>query len=311
MAAIDEREVKFKQYGNNYFQLRAANKGFIDGVLTELPAISMSTDWVAGPMESINSFIDETFNNAFVEYLGSNANAANGGYKRYLAVGENNAKVYNGSSRLTFDLKWRVYPGQKIGTYTTSTANECLSFIKHCVPSDDMSSISITDVIRNVGVAADGAVELMKNATSEYEAADWKMDKDMQVDKALARFKENQNRVNGIDENGNKTGKPEKAYNEKDDAQKIGYENLTNKNEEDLKVFNNEQIRGAALFYLCIYYKNVFNDELPVNIKNFTATPSKEWNKDAKNHYYWDFSVTCEMNEIPSVPGWHQKLIKF
>lgn len=292
---------KFYEYGNNYFMLQGGDSGagHIDGILTELPPINMSTDWVAGPYESINSFFEELLNNDFVEFLAINGNAAadqnTSTYHRYLPVGENNSRTYNSCSRLSFNLKWRVYAGQRIGTQKTSTFEDCMEFIKNLVPSDEMSKVSINNLKDNVIAAAEGAGELIKLATKEYA-------------------KESKRRINATD---GATAMANKFKNNNDnpvdpwvDVKDKNARNnmtraanaLTNTDAQN-KGLKRYDFRGATLCTLHIY-KKLFPRGIPVNIKSFNVTPSKEWNKDKERNYYYDFEVNCEVNEIPSSPQW-------
>lgn len=289
------------EYGNNYFVLQGgdADTGRIDGILTELPPISMSTDWVAGPYESINSFFEELLNNDFVEFLAINGNAAAGQntstYHRYLPVGENNSRTYNSCSRLSFDLKWRVYAGQRIGTQKTSTFEDCMKFIKNLVPSDEMSKVSINNLKDNVIAASEGAGELIKLATKEYaEESERRINATDDATTMANKFKNNND--NPVDpwadeQDENARNNMSRAANAlaNTDVQNVG-----------LKRY---EFRGATLCTLHIY-KKLFPRGIPVNIKSFNVKPSKEWNKDAKQNYYYDFEVNCEVNEIPSSPQW-------
>lgn len=307
-------EKNFSEYGNNYFRLQggAAGAGSIDGILTELPALNMSTDWVAGPMESINGFFDELLNNDFVEFLAMNANSTASNdtakYHRYLGVGENTSRTYNGCSRLSFDLKWRVYAGQKIGTQKTSNYDDCLKFIKNLVPSDTMSQVSIGNLADNIICAADGAAEIVKAGTESYSNSAWAITSGMAASGMVRRYKENAGRTNAasggnvITSGGgaNETA----AWNTTNSGANFGYTSITAaSNDTTLKTYNDSFIRGANLCTLHIY-DSIFPSGIKVNVKSFNVTPAKEWNEDANQNYYYDFEVNCETNEIHSVNNW-------
>lgn len=296
-------EKNMGEYGNNYFILQGgdARTGRIDGILTELPPISMSTDWVAGPYESINSFFEELLNNDFVEFLAINGNAAAGQntstYHRYLPVGENNSRTYNSCSRLSFDLKWRVYAGQRIGTQKTSTFEDCMKFIKNLVPSDEMSKVSINNLKDNVIAAAEGAGELIKLATKEYsDESEKKIKAEDDAATMANKFKNN----NASTDNPWADIEDDTVRDHMSWASNALAAVNPNSRDSGLTTYN---FRGATLCTLHIYPK-LFPRGIPVNIKSFNVTPSKEWNKDKEQNYYYDFEVNCEVNEIPSSPQW-------
>ena len=75
----------------------------------------------------------------------------------------------------------------------------------------------------------------------------------------------------------------------------------------DARVANSISSYGAQLYKLTIY-PFIFKEPLVVYISSWTAKPSKEMNGD--NYYYYDFTLSCTMDQVPCAVTWRQNILQ-
>lgn len=281
------------EYGNSYFTL-SCSQGTIYGVLSEMPSFGMSTEWEEGPQAALNNFIAETVNNEKVEFLAMAAAGGASSYKRFLANGENNARTYKTCSRLEFNLKFRVYSGQNIGTESQSGPGTVFKCLSGAFPPESMGSgnFDFKDLLKNGVAAAEGLEEIFKELTTEKtpESA-------------------------GGEPAGGSTPTPTPTP-ASTPAQAQSGVPLENKKEFAKTKLNEmsdttvDMTGQSNLIGACIYYLNIMNyffkKPIPVVITGFSYTPSKEVHTSSKKSrsFYYDFEITCHTWEIMSADTW-------
>lgn len=73
------------------------------------------------------------------------------------------------------------------------------------------------------------------------------------------------------------------------------------------RVANSVSSYGAQLYKLTIY-PFIFKEPLIVYISSWTAKPSKEMNGDS--YYYYDFTLSCTMDQVPCAGTWRQNILQ-
>jgi hypothetical protein len=273
---------KYAEYGNNYFMLYTYYPGFegfltADGVMQEMPAISMSTEWENSPAASVGEELDKALNNEFLEFCAMKTTNANTPIMRRKDA--LTSRCYKDTGDISFQLKFRVYPGQKVGTQALTTAQEWLLLLSMTTPINAACSFSIDNAIGTVVKAADGiaaAFKAVKDGISGTNSKD--KEKQQQQQAALVRAEAT-----------------------------LGAEGAT-----ALKSFENADARitnpnvfGACLFGIRLY-PWIFKKPLTCYISSWSVTPSKEWNEDqfVNDHYYYDFTLNCSMDQKPCANTW-------
>lgn len=273
---------KYAEYGNNYFMLYTYYPGFegfltADGVMQEMPAISMSTEWENSPAASVGEELDKALNNEFLEFCAMKTTNANTPIMRRKDA--LTARCYKDTGDISFQLKFRVYPGQKVGTQALTTAQEWLLLLSMTTPINAACSFSVDNAIGTVVKAADGiaaAFKAVKDGISGTNSKD--KEKQQQQQAALVRAEAT-----------------------------LGAEGAT-----ALKSFENADARitnpnvfGACLFGIRLY-PWIFKKPLTCYISSWSVTPSKEWNEDqfVNDHYYYDFTLNCSMDQKPCANVW-------
>lgn len=273
---------KYAEYGNNYFMLYTYYPGFegfltADGVMQEMPAISMSTEWENSPAASVGEELDKALNNEFLEFCAMKTTNANTPIMRRKDA--LTSRCYKDTGDISFQLKFRVYPGQKVGTQALTTAQEWLLLLSMTTPINAACSFSIDNTIGTVVKAADGiaaAFKAVKDGISGTNSKD--KEKQQQQQAALVRAEAT-----------------------------LGAEGAT-----ALKSFENADARitnpnvfGACLFGIRLY-PWIFKKPLTCYISSWSVTPSKEWNEDqfVNDHYYYDFTLNCAMDQKPCANTW-------
>lgn len=273
---------KYAEYGNNYFMLYTYYPGFegfltADGIMQEMPAISMSTEWENSPAASVGEELDKALNNEFLEFCAMKTTNANTPIMRRKDA--LTSRCYKDTGDISFQLKFRVYPGQKVGTQALTTAQEWLLLLSMTTPINAACSFSVDNAIGTVVKAADGiaaAFKAVKDGISGTNSKD--KEKQQQQQAALVRAEAT-----------------------------LGAEGAT-----ALKSFENADARitnpnvfGACLFGIRLY-PWIFKKPLTCYISSWSVTPSKEWNEDqfVNDHYYYDFTLNCSMDQKPCANTW-------
>lgn len=282
----DELEIrKFMEYGNNYFSLFTYIPGqeekipFVaDGVMTELPPVSFSTEWANSPAASVGEKLDETLNNDFIEFLGMRAaDASTPVMRRKDAL---TTRVYKDAGEMKFQVKFRIYPGQKIGNRQMTNVKEWLLFLSLTTPINAACSFSVSNTFGNIIKTADGIANAFKELKDYISGDNNTDDVDPNVATVLKAQLGSSTTVDSL-------------YSFQNAAARIA----------------NANVFGACVFGLRIY-PWIFKQALTVYISDWSVEPSKEWNETVNDHYFYDFTLNCELDQKPSANTWAKEILK-
>lgn len=282
----DELEIrKFMEYGNNYFSLFTYIPGqdekipFVaDGVMTELPPVSFSTEWANSPAASVGEKLDETLNNDFIEFLGMRAaDASTPVMRRKDAL---TTRVYKDAGEMKFQVKFRIYPGQKIGNRQMTNVKEWLLFLSLTTPINAACSFSVSNTFGNIIKTADGIANAFKELRDYISGDNNSDDVDPNVANVLKAQLGSSTSVDSL-------------YSFQNAAARIA----------------NANVFGACVFGLRIY-PWIFKQALTVYISDWSVEPSKEWNETVNDHYFYDFTLNCELDQKPSANTWAKEILK-
>lgn len=278
---------KYAEYGNNYFMLYTYYPGFkgfltADGVMQEMPAISMSTEWENSPAASVGEELDKALNNEFLEFCAMKTTNANTPIMRRKDA--LTSRCYKDTGDISFQLKFRVYPGQKVGTQALTTVQEWLLLLSMTTPINAACSFNVTNAIGTVVKAADGIAAAFKTVKDSISGTNTKDEtKQNQQNKALVYA--------------------EATLGDSGTA-------LTSFEDADARI-TNPNVFGACLFGIRLY-PWIFKKPLTCYISSWSVTPSKEWNNDryVNDHYYYDFTLNCSMDQKPCANTWRTDYFK-
>lgn len=277
---------KYAEYGNNYFMLYTYYPGFkgfltADGVMQEMPAISMSTEWENSPAASVGEELDKALNNEFLEFCAMKTTDANTPIMRRKDAFT--SRCYKDTGDISFQLKFRVYPGQKVGTQALTTAQEWLLMLSMTTPINAACSFNVTNAIGTVVKAADGIAAAFKAVKDSISGTNTKDEtKQNQQNKALVYA--------------------EATLGEEGATALKSFENA------DARI-TNPNVFGACLFGIRLY-PWIFKKPLTCYISSWSVTPSKEWNETVNDHYYYDFTLNCSMDQKPCANTWRTDYFK-
>lgn len=316
---IQNEDKKWATYGNNYFKLRTKvgeSMVTMDGVMQELPSIGLSSEWEASPAATLGDELEKLANSEFLEFL-SQKGGTDGVHM--LNSDQTTSRVYKGGSKLSFELKFRCYPGQKVGPYDLRTATEWIRLLSLTTPVNSNCGINVNNLLNNVGAALDGVVALFKSLKEgDEKEGDDDDNKDEVGDTMAKQMQQYKNEDGTLKNTGGDDMLTKSVDNIKDEKDKKdaqagqaalvaavdgvngAHAGLTN----DSKL-STPKLYGANIFMLRIY-PFIFTQEFSVHVNSWSVTPSREYNADMGTHYYYDFSLSCEMDQMPSCPTWAQ-----
>ncbi len=282
---------KYAEYGNNYFMLYTYYPGFkgfltADGVMQEMPAISMSTEWENSPAASVGEELDKALNNEFLEFCAMKTTNANTPIMRRKDA--LTSRCYKDTGDISFQLKFRVYPGQKVGTQALTTVQEWLLLLSMTTPINAACSFNVTNAIGTVVKAADGIAAAFKAVKDSISGTNTKDE----------------------DKNKNKDGQQHDAFILAESTIGDSGTALTSFEDADARI-TNPNVFGACLFGIRLY-PWIFKKPLTCYISSWSVTPSKEWNNDryVNDHYYYDFTLNCSMDQKPCANTWRTDYFK-
>lgn len=326
MQAVDTSY--WKEYGNNYFRMAFVIDGTVpielDAVLTEIPSISMSCDWEESPVAAIGSLLSETLNNDLVEFLGQGGGTGSPtDYVHQVQMDRFTSRVFKDGSPLSFDLKFRVYSGQRIGSKSMSSAKKWMASLAAATPVHSSNGLDLSNTLDNLGAAIDGLKAIFDSATSEATEDDLKrqgLTKDSTAAEIVNKSRQNieSNMGGNIDtkqdegflgifggkseeENmkANQAGQAITAMNKSMNVQNVGVSARLAR----------AQRWGANLFELRIL-PFFFIKPLIVYVSDWSVTPSREFNETLNESFYYDFMVTCKEDQTHSAKVWQEYIGK-
>lgn len=341
MADADEHNVKnewkkWEVYGNNYFLLSVNYLGTnyqMDAVLTEVPSISMSTEWENSPAATIGEKLDEYLNNDMLQFMSAKNGVGNGG--RMVAMDTMTSRIYKGCDTPSFSLKFRVYPGQKIGPYEMRNAKEWMYLLGLTTPINSECGFSLENFTDQVKGAAEAATRIFSAMAGDDKKTkkekkddddDKEKEKKKKADKELTdklskmspteaeaywAGRREDSRMVEVDANGQTKGKSDKHVSQvseqlQKDEVKVSAAITRQNNLDDTGRANSashSRTYGSHLFRLKIL-PFIFKKSLIVYVNSWSVTPSREWNTAVSDHYYYDFTLECSLDQVPSAKSW-------
>ena len=288
----DLDESLLKEYGNNLFELvtydpsvnNGKNNGQIRlmGVLKQLPNFSMSTKWSEGPGASITNFVKDYMGNELMEIV----TTIGGNDRSWNAVDEQSDRVYDGVASLpTFNLDFRIYTTETIGTKALTSWTTWETALALFAQPSIASKININAIGNNL---VNGALQGLDNVktvgtnilgtiaggdASKNEKADSNMLTDLGnavgkiVDDAaiLVTSRDDRNRVEGR--------------------------------------CNKKNFYGGKLWKLRIL-PGLIQKPIIVYIAGWSVTYSKEVNFQTGKPIYVDFTINCNLDQVPDAGLW-------
>lgn len=286
------------EYGNNYFELITYDYGYnnnknngelrLAGVLKEIPSFSMTSNWVAGPAASVSDTVKGLMCSPLVEMT----TTLGGRDRAWMNLDEGTDRTYNGTERPSFDLSFKLYTNEEIGSERLTTYKTWIKALSlYTMPSID-SKVNINAMANNTMNGIYGATSMITdalNAGKDVAFGANKTDKEMPdttdqglIDRLTDAVKQIAN-----------TAAEQIAS--RDDEWRVG------------RTANTKNFYGAKLWYLKVL-PGIFKNPLIVLIRNWNVIYSKEINPISGEPIWVEFKITCEMDQVASAPVWMKYL---
>lgn len=307
---------RYRKFGNNYFTLETPSGEFLYGVLLELPPFNFSTKWEESPAAAMGEELYKLVNKPEIEYLASTVQGAN----VMRRTGNLTSKVYENAEPVSFELKFRCYPGQAFGDdYELSAAEDWIDVLEKSTTISTEAGISVDKITTNLKNAIGGGNSQIFGIVDDVKSL-FNMDEKEGGSAALIKKQQEQReaRHNSIlsamvqalpgtdvvkdSDIDAAIAKEQKIIKEKGKILSEKFKNITNP-------YGNERVKssvknfGASLFKLYLY-PFIFKNPFIIYISSWTVKPSKEYNISESDNFYYDFTVSCTMDRIPSADTW-------
>lgn len=278
----------YEEYGNNYFELITYDNVFkgnnnpngtltLAGVLKDIPSFGMTTEWDKGPAASVSDTVKGYMCSPVMEMV-----TTLGGHDRaWMNLDEGTDRVYKTVSRPSFDLTFKLYTNENIGSKSLTTYQTWLKALSlYSMPSID-AKVSINAMSNNTLNGVYGCVDL---ADQIVEAAKTTINTTSETqDKSIL----------------------ETAADVATNIVNTAADAIQSRNGE-WRVSSNNNLKnyyGAKLWYLKIM-PGIFRNPLIVYISNWNVTYSKEISPNTLKPIWVEFKITCQMDQIASAPIW-------
>lgn len=282
----------YEEYGNNYFELITYDNIFkgrgnpngvltLAGVLKDIPSFGLTTEWDKGPAASVSDTVKNFMCSPGVEMV-----TTLGGHDRaWMNLDEGTDRTYKTTSRPSFDLTFKLYTNENIGSKSLTTYQTWLKALSlYAMPSVD-AKVSINAMANNALNGVYGCVDLADQiidaAKLTFNASRENSDKDI-LDTIADVATNVVNTAAGAIESRN------------------GEWRVSSNN-------NLKNYYGAKLWYLKIL-PGIFRNPLVVYISNWGITYSKEINPATGKPIWVEFKINCQMDQIASAPIWMKYL---
>ena len=306
---------RYRKFGNNYFKLETPDGDVLTGVLTELPPFNFSTKWEDSPAASIGDELYKLVNKPEIEYLATTVQGA----EVMRRTGNLTSKVYENAEPVSFELKFRCYPDQPFGDDDElSTAFEWIDTLKATTTINTSTNIEFGKILGNLKEAGKGAGKQIFGIVDDVKGLfDNSKIGDIQKLRKQAQDEQKKKGIFYKKDYGSYGSKTEreidaklrelhKEMEDKEKKLKNKLDTIENKKEFDpSRTVNSVKNYGASLFRLRLY-PFMFNNPFIVYIPSWSVKPSKEYNVNEETNYYFEFSITCTMDQIPSAKTWNE-----
>lgn len=282
----------YEEYGNNYFELITYDNIFksknnsagaltLAGVLKDIPSFGLTAEWEKGPAASVSDTVKNFMCSPGMEMI-----TTLGGHDRaWMNLDEGTDRTYKTVDRPSFDLSFKLYTNENIGSKSLTTYQTWLKALSlFSMPSID-TKVSINAMANNVLNGVYGCVDLADKmidaAKTTFNASRQNEDKDI-IDTIADTA------VGVVD---------------------TAAETIQSRNGE-WRVTSNNNLKnyyGAKLWYLKIL-PGIFRKPLIVYIQSWGITYSKEVNPNTGKPIWVEFKINCQMDQIASAPIWMKYL---
>lgn len=276
-----------REYGNNFFELWTYDSSCkskeningmvkIAGVLKQLPTFSMSTTWESGPAAALTDIVKGFMCSDVMEMLNAYA-----GYDRsWNSVDEGSDRVYTNVSQTSFNLEFRVYTNQTIGTKQFSTWDTIKNVLSLFAQPSIASKVSINamgnNAVNSVALGLDKTMDLLSNARETLS-----------------------NNVSNAESTIDALG--QSVSDVLNEASIMVYSRDDYRRVEGPA--NDKNFYGAKLWKLRLM-PGIFQRPLIVYVSNWTMNISKEINFTTNEPIYVDFSIQCQLDQLPNSHTW-------
>lgn len=290
-----------QEYGNNYFELITYDYGFNDnknngelrlaGVLKDIPSFSMSTTWDKGPAASLSDTVKGFMCSPIVEMT----TTLGGRDRAWMNLDEGTDRTYKTTSRPTFDLTFKIFPNEQLGSQPLTTYKTWIKALAlYSMPSVD-AKVNINAMANNTLNGIYGCTSLLGNAIDAFKETMTGEHKTGEYDdqgKEIVEKADDQGILSRLGDAVQQTiNTAAGQIASRDDDYRVG------------RTSNRKNYYGAKLWYLKIM-PGIFKNPLIVYISNWNVTYSKEINPDTNEPIWIEFKLNCEMDQISSAPVW-------
>ena len=290
-----------QEYGNNYFELITYDYGLnnnknngelrLAGVLKDIPSFSMSTTWDKGPAASLSDTVKGFMCSPIVEMT----TTLGGRDRAWMNLDEGTDRTYKTTSRPTFDLTFKIYPNEQLGSQPLTTYKTWIKALAlYSMPSVD-AKVNINAMANNTLNGIYGCTSLLGNAIDAFKETMTGEHKTGEYDdqgKEIVEKADDQGILSRLSEAVQQTiNTAAGQIASRDDDYRVG------------RTSNRKNYYGAKLWYLKIM-PGIFKNPLIVYISNWNVTYSKEINPDTNEPIWIEFKLNCEMDQISSAPVW-------
>lgn len=317
----DELITLSKKYGNNVFELEVENTSLF-GVLKELPTLSLESNWVPNAEADIISWLKKKQSNTNVQVINSILGVEQ---IPWIEGGNATTHTYAGCKDATFNLQFRIYSMEAIGTsnkmsgYKRVLAALCLYAPPlHTFDADQILSLSVVNLSRTATALIDAIGNMIDYGANTIGMTDAPRDKqevkktDDAVEKGLkdiyamgsAAFSAigadtREDRITQLKKFANAT-KSAAADVERFFVDKTFSKKDIERVDDQMNWYKGYY--GGALWHLSVL-PGIFSHKIPVYVKTWTAKPSKEIDSTGKAAYM-DFTVTCKLDQTKTGNWW-------
>lgn len=272
-----------REYGNNLFELVTYDPSIKDGqikligVLKQIPSFNMGTAWRSGPAASLSDILKGYLCSDLMEMM----MAIGGSDKSWSSVDEASDRTFEECKTPSFNLEFRLYPGQNIGTTSLTTYDTWISALSLFAQPSIASKINVNAIANN---AVNGAI----HGLDKFKTATEKMVETV----AGTKVPDSESTINVLANTvGNIVDDTAVLVTNRDDKNRV--EGTANK----------KSFYGAKLWKLNIL-PGLIEKPIVVYIENWSVTYSKEINFETGKPIYVDFTVNCALDQIPDAGLW-------
>jgi len=276
-----------REYGNNFFELWTYDSSCksdknkngmvkIAGILKQLPTFTLNSTWEAGPAAALTDIVKGFMCSDLMEML----NAYSGWDRSWVNVDEGTDRVYASVSQTSFNLEFRVYTNQTIGSRVFSSWDTIKNVLALFAQPSIASKVSINamgnNVVNSVAQGLDKTMDLLSNAR----------------DTVSNNVKDSASTIDALGQSvvDVMNSAAEMVYS-RDDYRRVE------------GPANDKSFYGGKLWKLRLM-PGIFQRPLIVYVPSWSMNISKEINFTTNEPIYVDFTITCQLDQIPNSHTW-------